>query len=265
MPKTITFFLSPQMLSTSVALPMEQLRAAESMGLVAYGRGNLKLDIKLASLDGRPVKTYTGMTIAPDRSVFDIAHSDITYLPALWRHPQPTLQTQGAIGDWLIDQHRRGNIIAGVGTGCCFLAETGLLDNRPATTHWFYFDAFEQHYPQVRLQRDYFITRADNLFCTGSVTSLADLTVYFIQTLYGDIIARNVERHFFHQVRQAYSEPYQAREPMHAHPDEIIAEVQSWMQLNSHLEIRIRELARAKQMSLRNFNRRFKEATQMTP
>ena len=27
----------------------------------------------------------------------------------------------------------------------------------------------------------YFITKADNIFCTGSVNSLADLTIHFIQ------------------------------------------------------------------------------------
>lgn len=263
--KRITFVLCKQMLATSVALPMEQLRAAESMARARKLAGDHRLEIVLASLDGKPVQTHTGMKLHADASILELEGSDITYLPALWRHPEPIIKSHKALLPWLAKLNEAQSTIAGVGTGCCFLAEAGLLDGQAATTHWYYFDRFEQLYPKVKLKRDFFITRAQNLYCTGSVTSLADLTVFFIQNLYDATIAHTVERHFFHQVRQAYARSFDPANNSEAHPDEVIAELQSWMRENSHEDVNMQELAKSKQLSLRSFNRRFKEATNSTP
>jgi transcriptional regulator GlxA family with amidase domain len=261
----ITFFLCEQMLATSVALPMEQFRAAEGLQLASRRRNLEPLDFKLASLDGKPVKTHTGMVLQPDCAVMDLEVSDITYLPALWRNPKAVINRNLPLLQWLVKQKQLGGTIAGVGTGCCFMAEAGLLDFRPATTHWYYFEKFAQAYPRVILKRDYFITRSDNLFCAASVNSLADLTVFFIQERFGEQIARHVERHFFHEVRKAYPLIQAMQGEMQFHTDEQIAQAQSWMQQNAHTDIQIKDLADSLKMSLRNFNRRFKSATHLTP
>lgn len=263
--KTITFFICDQMLATSVALPMELLRAAESMARASRLPHAPKLNITLASIDGKPAQSHTGLNLQADCSIFDVENSDITYLPALWRNPKPILKKNSRLSKWLVDRSKTQSTIAGVGTGCCYLAEAGLLNNQPATTHWFYFDEFQKSYPKVNLKREFFITRAGNIFCTGSVTSLADLTVFFLQNLYNSNIARSVERHFFHQVRQQYSIAVENEGELLAHPDESIAEIQSWMKNNSHLAIEIKDLAKKQKMSLRTFNRHFKDATNTTP
>lgn len=253
------------MLATSVALPMEQFRAAESMQKAARRRAKPPLTYLLASVDGKPVKTHTGMVLQPDCSIGDIENSSITYLPALWRDPKAIIQRNLAIQPWLVMQKQAGGTIAGVGTGCCFMAEAGLLDFRPATTHWYYFEKFAAAYPRVLLKRNYFITRSDNLYCAASVNSLADLTVFFIQEIFGEQIARHVERHFFHEVRKAYPLIQPVHGELQSHPDEEVAQAQSWLQQHAHQDIQIKDLARSLQMSLRNFNRRFKSATNLTP
>jgi transcriptional regulator GlxA family with amidase domain len=258
----ITFILCDNMLATSVALPLEQFRAAESMYVAAKGRkAGPKLQFVMASVDGKPVRTSTGLLLQPDCSLSDIEQASITYLPALWRNPKPIIERNHKILPWLIEQNRRGGIIAGVGTGCCFMAQAGLLDFRPATTHWYYFDQFAEAYPRVELKRDHFITRSDNLFCSASVNALADLTIFFIQEKFGANIARHVERHFFHEVRNTDH----VKNQLQAHPDEEIAEAQSWMHQSPQHDIAIKDIAARLQLSLRTFNRRFKNATRQTP
>lgn len=262
----ITFFLCKQMLASSLALPMEQLHAAQSMAVARKTRPRGKgQSFRLASIDGKPVLSHTGLTLTPDCAITDIEQSDITYLPALWRNPDQVLRANAALSPWLIQQNQRGNIIAGVGTGCCFMAQAGLLDFQPATTHWYFFEEFARRYPLVQLKRQHFITRAGNLYCTGSVTSLADLTVHFIQETYGRDIARLVERHFFHEVRQAYSIPNPTHDGAPAHPDEDIAAAESWLRHNADQDVVISLLAQKLKISLRSFNRRFKNATGLTP
>ncbi len=262
---TVTFFLAEQMLATSLTLPLEQMRAAESMQKAASLKHFRTLKVNLASIDGKAVTTSTGIKLQPDCAIADIEHSDLTYLPALWRSPIRSLTANMAISPWLNKQHVQGGIIAGVGTGCCFMAESGLLDFRVATTHWYFFEQFSKRYPKVYLERNHFITAQDNLYCAASVNSLADLTVFFIQELFGGYYARQVERHFFHEVRKAYNiTRTKDHEPL-AHPDEEIARAQSWLQHNFDQEILIKKLAQDLKMSLRNFNRRFKKATNETP
>lgn len=274
--QTITFFLCEQMLATSVALPLEQFRAAQSMYRATQLKDSQKrhglkketprLSFKLASIDGKPVKTHTGMILMPDCAITEIANSAITYLPALWRNPKPILSRNSDLLPWLIQQKQDGGIIAGVGTGCCFMAEAGLLDFLPATTHWYFFEEFAKRYPKVALKRDYFITQADNIYCTASVNSLADLTVYFIQNMFGGNVARLVERHFFHEVRQAYIQAHhQEHGEIQAHPDEDIAQAQAWINDHAHQERSIQDIADHLNMNLRTFNRRFKKATNTTP
>lgn len=264
---SITFLLCEQMLATSVALPMEQLHAAEAMQNSAFKKtlSATPLAFRLASVDGRPVTTHTGLILQPHCAIADIERSSITYIPALWRNPKTVLRNNQAVLPWLVKQKQEGGIIAGVGTGCCFMAEAGLLDFRPATTHWYYFEKFAASYPRVLLKRNHFITRSENLYCAASVNSLADLTVFFIQEIFGQQIARHVERHFFHEVRKAYPYMQSAHGEFQYHPDEDVARAQSWIQQNAHRNIQVKDVADSLGMSLRTLNRRFKNATNLTP
>lgn len=261
----VTFFLCEQMLATSVTLPMEQFRAAESLNKAGRSKNHQELNFILASIDGKSVKTQSGLTLTPDCALEEVEDSEITYLPALWRKPHAVIDRNRRIQPWLVKRSQDNRTIAGVGTGCCFMAEAGLLDFRPATTHWYFFDEFARMYPRVTLKRDYFITRSDNLFCAASVNALADLTVFFIQQIFDRSIARHVERHFFHEVRQAYPFAHHIKGEVQAHPDEEIAQVQSWIRHNPSEDIKVSELAKTLQMSLRTFNRRFKNAANVTP
>ncbi|MEY4588152.1 MAG: hypothetical protein RL497_228 [Pseudomonadota bacterium] len=262
---SVTFFLCDEMLASSITLPLEQLSAAADFARAKSGsKAVAPFVIQLASLDGLPKCAHSGVSLSAQATITDIEHSDITYLPALWRNPQRLLKQNRALLPWLKQQHARGNIIAGVGTGCCFMAEAGLLDNQAATTHWHYFDEFAGRYPHVKLLRDYFITRAGNLYCTGSVNSTADLTIQFIRQYYSMAAANHVERHFFHEIRNSglhLGRP-QWEQP---HRDELIAQAQAW--LGEHLEntLLMEQVAQHFGLSLRSFNRRFRAATEQTP
>lgn len=252
------------MLATSVALPLEQLRAAEQMHRGGR-RGAVKsLELMLCSESGAPVRTHTGLALTPDRDIEQLREVDILFMPALWRNPQPVIKHHGPTVDWLQRLAATGTTMVGVGTGCCFMAEAGLLDHQPATTHWYYFDQFSRHYPKVDLKRQHFITRAGNLYCAASVNALAELTIYFIGKIFDTGTAQRVERHFFHEVRApSLHDPLE--QDLESHPDEAIAEAQSWLRANAGQAITIAEVAARFKMSLRSFNRRFRAATDLAP
>ena len=261
--RTVTFILIDQMLSTGTMLPLEMLRGAESRAR-AEGKPE-PLRLLTASVDGQPVRSRSGFSLTPDLALKDVPHSDIIYLPALWRNPRPALRRSAPLLAWLRQQADRGAAISAVGTGVCFLAEAGLLDGKPATTHWHYFDRFAADYPDVKLKRQYFITQADKLFCAASVNALADVTVHLIRQLYGPAVASHVERNFSHEIRRPFEEIAYSEGAVHLHPDEDIVQAQTWLKQHCSEDVKLSEVAAHFDMSVRSFNRRFKLATGQTP
>lgn len=253
------------MLATSTTLPFEMLRAAESAALGKGGRNIAPVYIQTTAMDKLPVKTSVGFTLLPDTTLAEVGESDIIFLPALWRNPRPIVKKHPELLDWLRKAYENGAMISAVGTGCCFLAEAGLLDDKPATTHWHYFDQFQRDYPRVKLKRQYFITQASNLYCSASVNAMADLTVHFVKRMYGQAIASFVERNFSHEIRRSYEQTSYFEGSTNQHPDEEIVQAQIWLQDNYNRPIKITEVAARFDMSVRTFNRRFKTATAQSP
>ncbi|HTF94783.1 MAG TPA: helix-turn-helix domain-containing protein [Cellvibrio sp.] len=265
-PIRIHFILCEQMLTTSSTLPMEMLLAAESaVRTMLPSTQRRTLEIKTLAQTSDAVVTRTGLHWQPDLTLNDYPVSDLIYIPGLWRNPRPVIKQNTGLLEWLRLQYQNGAIISAVGTGCCFLAEAGLLDGKVATTHWHYFDQFQKDYPQIQLKRQYFITQAGNLFCAASVNSLADLTVYFIQRFFGKTIASHVERHFSHEIRKAYESSGFFEASQNPHPDEDITQIQIWLQDNYYREILFPQIAERFGMSVRTLNRRFKNALGQTP
>ena len=265
-PIRIHFLLCERMLATSSTLPMEMLLAAESaVRSMLQNDQQRSLDIQTISLSTTPITTRTGLLWQPDTTIANKPPSDLIYIPGLWRNPRPTIQQHSKTLEWLREQSQNGAIISAVGTGVCFLAEAGLLNSKAATTHWHYFDQFQKDYPQVQLKRQYFITQAGNLYCAASVNSLADLTVHFIHRFFGKTIASHVERHFSHEIRQAYETSGFFEAEKNPHPDEDITQIQIWLQDNYQRDILFPQVATRFSMSVRTLNRRFKNALGQTP
>jgi transcriptional regulator GlxA family with amidase domain len=262
----ITFLLLENMLATSTTLPSEMLLAAQSAVSQKLPKSRFSaLNIRTVSVTGESVLTRSGLRWQPDLAIKDATENQIIYIPGLWRNPRPLIKKNAVLLDWLRREYQNGVLICAVGTGCCFLAEAGLLDGKAATTHWHYFDQFHKDYPLVQLKRQYFITQAGNLYCAASVNSLADLTVHFIQRLFGKDISSHVERHFSHEIRRAYEASGFFEQEHNHHPDEEIIQIQIWLQDNYYRKIVMPQVAKKFNMSTRTLNRRFKAALSISP
>ena len=169
------------------------------------------------------------------------------------------------LSTWLNQQYRAGSTLCTVGTGSYLLAEAGLLKNRPATTHWHYFEDFAERYPQVDLIRNYLITETERIYCAGSINSIADLLVHIIGERWGTTIAHRVERQFSPEIRRPFhSHAYRVGQT-DLHRDEAIALVQSYLGKHFASPLRLPQLAEQAGLSERSLTRRFKQATGQSP
>jgi transcriptional regulator GlxA family with amidase domain len=261
--KRIAIALYDQALGTSISLPMEMLQAAIQTTKVS---GKAYDDYKMVTvgLNTESVTTGSGISITPHEVISD-ASFDVIFLPSMWRSPRHNLKRYNNYIPWLISQHEQGAIICGAGTGAFFMAETGLLDFKAATTHWFYFNQFEIMYPNISMQKNHFITKEANLYCAGSLNAVADLTIHIIERLFDKRISQHVESQFSNEVRSSFQHSAFLYEKTLAHSYEDILQVQAWLQKNYNEAINIESLADKFNLSVRSFNRRFKDASQQTP
>jgi len=263
---TAAAVLYPQALATSVTLPMEILQAASQMARAGGGHTrSAGVRFLLTGRDRQAVTLGSGITLQPELALAEAPPLDLLLLPAIWRNPLPALYDAR---DWLRllqDQAAVGTRICSVGTASYLLAEAGLLDGRPATTHWNYFEQFSRRYPAVDLKTRHLITQSDNIYCAGSVNSVADLMVHIVEEWFGSRIARAVENQFSPEIRRSFRAAAYQNEADSSHHDEVVAQAQQWLQSHLASPVSMERLAAQLRLTPRTLNRRFKRATGMTP
>ncbi len=256
----IALVLYDQMLATSVSLPVEMLRAGEALAL-KINKAAPKLAIQMVAENSTAVTTRAVIRLQPDTSVDKARLPDFAFIPSLWRNPRPILRKHPKMIAWLNNIWHQGTTLIGGGTGVCFMAESGLLDHHPATTHWHYEQQFKRNYPLVDLKPDFFITQSNRIYCAASLNALADIIVHLIEQIYGKAIAQQVEMHFSHEIRKPYEEQRYLEGSVDRHPDELIAQIQFWMSNNLNSTDALVDIAEQFNISSRSLTRRFKAAT----
>jgi len=261
----VSLVIYQHVLATGLTLPMEMLLAGEAFAR-RYDKSALKLKTQLVSQEAKAVTSRAGIQFLPDITLDNIAADevyvpDIILVPSLWRNPRPVLKKHAKLITWLKHCWQQGSTLLAVGTGVCFLAESGLLDNHSATTHWHYVEQFKRDYPKVEIKPDFFITQSERIYCAASLNALADIIVHLISQTYGLSAAQNVERNFSHEIRKPYEEQRYLEGAVDRHADELIAQIQFWLRTNLSSDISLSELAEQFGLSQRSFTRRFKMAT----
>ncbi len=261
----VSFILLPNIMASSISLPLEMLNAADNIQR-AQNKNAIPIKIDLAGETLDSVDSSGGLPIAPNCCIDDLEDMDLLLIPALWRNPLHTLQRNRWLVEWLRSQNfSKKTHICAVGTGSSFLAESNILHNKSATTHWFYYDLMRVKYPDVDWKRQHLITESNNIYCAGSINSMADLSIHFIQKLYGLEISKRVESHFSPEIRRAYQEHLFDDSLNSKHQDELIAASQNHIQLQFNENIDFAAMAAELNLSERSLQRRFKSACHLSP
>lgn len=259
----LTLLALPGSMTTSISLPLEILNAANEQARVR-NRRQARINTAIVSNTQGPIITAGGLPLHASATFDAVEQTDVLILPSLWRNPLTMLKQYPQLLPWLQKMSAQNSLVCAVGTSSYFLAEAGLLNGKPATTHWYYCDQFAKRYPKVNLKRQYLITQAENIYCAGSVNSIADLMVHLVSQFYGQALARQVEAQFSPEIRRPFEDHAYAETDSSPHHDETIVEAQEWLMENYHKPINIQHLSKSLGLSNRTFNRRFKQALGIT-
>ncbi|MFZ6009337.1 MAG: GlxA family transcriptional regulator [Bacteroidota bacterium] len=188
---------------------------------------------------------------------------DLVIIPAMrFEKIEHVLTREKLLVQWLKHQHAEGAELASICVGAFLLAETGLLKGKKATTNWLFADRFRKQYPDVELQ---VIVDQGHLYSCGGAFSFTSFMIYLIDKLCGHeeaVIASKILMINVHEQPQLTFSIFQFQ---HSHADDVIANIQSYIEKNYKQSLTLENLAGKCNMSVRNFMRRFEQATSNTP
>jgi AraC family transcriptional activator FtrA len=209
-----------------------------------------------------PLRAAGGFTIAAPRSLRLLDRADTIIVPG-WRDarepPPPALLTR------LVAAHRRGARICSICSGVFVLAAAGLLDGRPATTHWRYAKLLAERYPAVEVRIDaLYVDDGPIVTSAGSAAGL-DMMLHLVRRDHGARIANQVAQRLVIPPHRAGDQAQFV--PRAVRDDEAgrLAKLIDWVRSHPAQAHTLGTLARRAGMSTRTLQRQFQESTRLAP
>jgi len=161
--------------------------------------------------------------------------------------------------------HGRGARMVSLCSGAFALAAAGLLDGRPATTHWQVSDRLRQRYPRVGAQPDRIFVDDGDILTSAGVTAGIDLCLHLIRLDHGAAAANARARALVAPPRRTGGQA-QFVDRFRSRPGgDQLADLRAWMLDNLAEPITVDDLAARAHMSRRTLVRRFREETGTSP
>jgi len=241
-------------------------RAWEQLTGEPSGARRIEPRFVAATLD--PVTTPWGTRVLPD-ACFEECTPDVVLVTDL--AVDMTADPRGrwpAAARWIRQQYECGAVIGSVCTGSVLLADTGLLDGRPATTHWSAGPLFHRWYPEVELHEERMLVPAGpehRVVTSGGYASWADLVLYLIARFCGREEAVRIAKIFILGDRGDGQLPYSSMIRPTGHGDGTIEHCQEWIAHHYAAPNPVRGMQARSGLPERTFKRRFRAATGYTP
>lgn len=262
----VTILFLDDTFSSTAAGPMEVFRHAGSLWNVLTGsHPEPRFRVTTASADGRAVRCDGPIQIKPDAALNDIRKTDLIFVPTTGVSIDDVVERNAPVVPWLRRWHKRGTPIASVCSGVGLVAATGMLDGKRATTHWALADRFREKYPRVKWMPELMVTEDRGFYCGGGVHAALDLTLYLVEKFCGHEVAMQSAKAMLIEMPRAWQAGFAIVPLKTEHSDDSISSAQEWLHENFHKSFPLETTAKRVGMSLRNFVRRFKQATGDNP
>jgi len=261
--KHISILVPNEAVLASIDDPRYMFTAANEF-LEAAGRSPV-FNVQLVGLT-KEVKLHKGsFTVHTDSLIDDVKKTDLIFVPALIGDLKPALESNSDFIPWIIKHYRQGSEVASLCIGAFLLASTGLLNGKKCSTHWKYANLFRSMFPEVELVDDRIITEEQRLYSSGGANSYWNLLLYLLEKYTDREIAIVASKVFAVEIDRKSQSPFIMFNGQKAHEDEHVKKAQEFIENNVSDRISVENLAMKFAIGKRNFERRFKKATNNTP
>ncbi|MEA3077357.1 MAG: hypothetical protein QOF60_2265 [Actinomycetota bacterium] len=260
--RTFAFVVYDGFQTLDLAGPLEVLRTATRLGASPGYR------VVVASPDGRPVRSESGLTVGVDTSLAALRRSRAALAAVTvvgGEGSRPLLDDKAALAALRAIAGRAERVVS-VCTGAIVLAGAGLLDGHRATTHWAWCDYVADRWPSVEVEADRIYVHDRDRWTSAGVTAGIDLFLALVEADHGPELAHQIAGWLVVFVRRPGGQA-QFSAQLLAQPanDRGIDSVQRWAPDHLDDDLSVEALARRANMSPRTFARAFRTETGTTP
>jgi transcriptional regulator GlxA family with amidase domain len=96
---------------------------------------------------------------------------------------------------WVREAKEKGVLMTSVCTGALVYADTGLLDGRPATTHWASLDLLESLGKDINVRKDDRFVDDGDVITSAGVSAGIDMALHLVARLHSSERAKEVRRY----------------------------------------------------------------------
>ncbi|HEX2131171.1 MAG TPA: helix-turn-helix domain-containing protein [Actinophytocola sp.] len=221
--------------------------------------------VRVCGIDRQPLRVLAGYTIVPDFGAEILAEADTVIVPGTQLHgARAAGKLPAAVADALatVPAHAR---IMSICTGAFVLGAAGLLDGRPATTHWAHAETFRRLYPKVSLDENVLFVDDGEVLTSAGLGAGVDLCLHVLRRDHGAEVANRVARYC---VVPPWREGGQSQFIDRHVPDggtDGTAPTRAWALRHLDRPLDLAALAGHARMSVRTFSRRFRAETGLSP
>jgi transcriptional regulator GlxA family with amidase domain len=226
---------------------------------------NRVFDVQLAGLDGGSVGCRDGVSLQPSITAADVTAPDFVVVPGLDDDLAGSFESNRRWVPWLTKWHAAGARITASCTGAFLVADAGLLDGRPATTHWMFADELRRRYPAVKVTASQMIVDNGDVITSGGATAFLNLVLYLVERFAGHDRANLAAKVLLVDGHRPSQLPYIAFSRQRSHDDALVHQAQQYIDLHLGGPVRISDLASRFGLSERALSRRFTAATGRGP
>ncbi|MFE1377927.1 GlxA family transcriptional regulator [Streptomyces sp. NPDC058740] len=243
-----------------LGIPPRVFGSAEDAG------GRPLYEVTVCTADGAAVMTDAGFVVQPAAGPEALDAADTVVVPPT--HAMPELAHGGPLPPEVaaaIARIRPGTRLVSICSGSYVLAAAGLLDGRPATTHWNLAPEFRQAYPEVKVDDEVLFVDDGDVLTSAGVAAGVDLCLHIVRRDHGAAVANRAARLC---VVPPWRDGGQAQFIDRPVPEPTLASTtatRAWALEHLGEPLTLGRLAEHARMSLRSFTRRFRDEVGMTP
>ncbi|MGH3861149.1 GlxA family transcriptional regulator [Actinokineospora sp.] len=226
--------------------------------------GSPLYEVVVCGVDAKPVPVTAGFTAVLDHGPDALAWADTVIVPGT-RAPGP--RHDGTLPGPLADALaliRPGTRLMSICTGAFVMGAAGILDGRPATTHWRFADQFRALYPAVRLTPDVLFVDDGDVLTSAGLSAGIDLCLHVVRSDHGSEVANRAARYCVVPPWREGGQSQYIERPLPVGAGGASA-TRAWALDRLHEPLELSALAAHAKMSVRTFSRHFRAETGESP
>lgn len=154
--------------------------------------------------------------------------------------------------------HRAGARIVSICTGAFALAAAGILDGRPATTHWQWASALAERHPAVEVRAQQLFVDDDDVVTSAGILAGADVCLHIVRRDLGQRAGNALARFLVSPPQREGGQAQYTIEPATERGE--LSHLTDWILTHLDEPLTLEVIARRAHSSVRTLSRRFRAA-----